>query len=445
VNELREARGESPLPPPEVGALVDPAELAEGCGDEAPDAGEDLQTRLAALAREWRTATPALLAREGMQSALQGLGAAASSLSAACPPGGRVRMLQATSALCDAVLLGGADVDQRFDACLRGIAEDLDACERAGARVLAVRPSEALYRQLLAIVADSRPASGVLIDLQRRHRLVPGRRSPGQAAGEPMAGTESAAAISSQLATVMQRLEASEGDAEGIARTLREVEPDLLAIGGLLAGPGYREEHEMLQPQLERIAAGMIDGEGAEDRLTEITMALLEVDQRLAARIAEGGAGGESVEQRRHPLARARAALYREVQVLIEQAKQAVANHAGDSDGAGTLGEIPAPLHAAAGALQLAGLSAAAGLLTACRSYATRVSAGDLPAPGSAQIDALAEALSAVEYFLERLQLDGQPADLILERASGAAAVLQGESAPPAFTREELPDALPVP
>ena len=71
------------------------------------------------------------------------------------------------------------------------------------------------------------------------------------------------------------------------------------------------------------------------------------------------------------------------------------------------------------GALRLAELAGASGILGSCRDYVREVLAGTREAPDHDVIDALADALSSVEYFIERLVIDGRPADLGGDTLSG--------------------------
>ena len=191
--------------------------------------------------------------------------------------------------------------------------------------------------------------SALLAEIQQRHRLTPDAAAAARPATLDDLGATGAAvaALAADLSAVLARLEAAEGDAFSISRVLREVEPDLRRVGQLLAGLGYQEEHEILQPQLERIQSGLVGGADLDDRLTEISAALLDVDQRLAARAVRArGEQDELAESRRHPLQRALAAVYREVQAGLEQVKRTIGDYVSSAADARLARQRPgAPAH----------------------------------------------------------------------------------------------------
>ncbi|MBP8924558.1 MAG: Hpt domain-containing protein [Pseudomonadales bacterium] len=241
--------------------------------------------------------------------------------------------------------------------------------------------------------------------------------SPGSTALDDLGATGAAVeAIGNDLSAVLERLEATEGDAFSIGRVLREVEPDLRRLTSVLTGLGYSEEHELLLPQLERIDAGLLSGPALDERLTEISAALLEVDQRLAGRAVAAGKDSTRAESRRPPLAGARIAVCREVQVGIEQIKQAVTDYVSSRE-VRSLEGSDARLHAMSGAMQLLGSKTAAAVLADCEALVAAVAGGKREALLSAEIDLFADALSSVEYFIERLLIDKAPADLVLASA----------------------------
>ncbi len=335
-------------------------------------------------------------------------------------PGGHRLFWEAGAGLAEALDQGGVALDETAIALLRELDGELRAGIALERGLYRASPDPALYRRLLELIARSRPVSALLAAIQQRHRLTPeGAAAARPATLDDLGATGAAvAALAAELSGVLARLEAAEGDAFSISRVLREVEPDLRRIGQLLAGLGYREEHEILQPQLERIQSGLVGGADLDDRLTEISAALLDVDQRLASRAVQArGEPDELAESRRHPLQRALAAVYREVQAGLEQVKRAVGDYVSSAADAPLLAGAPDRLHALAGALRVAGLDGAAQVLDECRDYLAAVLAGARPAPDSQAVEVLADALGSVEYFLERLAIDQAPAELLLAGA----------------------------
>jgi chemosensory pili system protein ChpA (sensor histidine kinase/response regulator) len=437
VNELRGVRAEAPLAPPPVADTIDTAELASGTGASAAPA-EDEDVQLVRLARQrFQAELLGVLRHEATGERLRNMAKLFALLAQRLRPGGHRLFWQACAGVAEALDQGGVALDETAIAVLRELDSELRAGIALERGLYRRTPDPGLYRRLLELIAQSRPVSALLAGIQQRHRLTPDAAAAVRPATLDDLGATGAAvaALAADLSAVLARLEAAEGDAFSISRVLREVEPDLRRVGQLLAGLGYQEEHEILQPQLERIQSGLVGGADLDDRLTEISAALLDVDQRLAARAVRArGEQDELAESRRHPLQRALAAVYREVQAGLEQVKRTIGDYVSSAADAQLLASAPERLHALAGALRLAGLDGAAQVLGDCRDHLAAVLAGARPAPASAAIEALADALGSVEYFLERLAIDQAPAELILARARESLARLaaQPETAAPA-------------
>ena len=437
VNELRGVRAEAPLAPPPVADTIDTAELAPGTGASAAPA-DDEDVQLLRLARQrFQAELLGVLRHEATGERLRNMAKLFALLAQRLRPGGHRLFWQACAGLAEALDQGGVALDETAIAVLRELDGELRAGIALESGLYRRTPDPGLYRRLLELIAQSRPVSALLAEIQQRHRLTPDAAAAARPATLDDLGATGAAvaALAADLSAVLARLEAAEGDAFSISRVLREVEPDLRRVGQLLAGLGYQEEHEILQPQLERIQSGLVGGADLDDRLTEISAALLDVDQRLAARAVRArGEQDELAESRRHPLQRALAAVYREVQAGLEQVKRTIGDYVSSAADAGLLASAPERLHTLAGALRLAGLDGAAQVLGECRDHLAAVLAGARAAPGSAAIEALADALGSVEYFLERLAIDQAPAELILARARESLARLaaQPETAAPA-------------
>lgn len=340
VNELRGVRAEAPLAPPPMADTIDTAELAPGTGASAAPA-DDEDVQLLRLARQrFQAELLGVLRHEATGERLRNMAKLFALLAQRLRPGGHRLFWQACAGLAEALDQGGVALDETAIAVLRELDGELRAGIALERGLYRRTPDPGLYRRLLELIAQSRPVSALLAGIQQRHRLTPDAAAAAQPATLDDLGATGAAvaALAADLSAVLARLEAAEGDAFSISRVLREVEPDLRRVGQLLAGLGYQEEHEILQPQLERIQSGLVGGADLDDRLTEISAALLDVDQRLAARAVRArGEQDELAESRRHPLQRALAAVYREVQAGLEQVKRSVGDYVSSAADAGLL------------------------------------------------------------------------------------------------------------
>ena len=433
LNDLRALRGAAPLPPPPAELSFALDALHRDTGEQAPSASPE-EMQLLRLARQrFQAELLGVLRRDASAQRLGQLVRVFALLAQRLGSTGHRLFWETAAAWVNALECAGVEPDEQALALLRELDGELRAGIALEAGCYRRAPDVQTCTRLLAGLAASAPVSERVVEVQRRHRLL------AAAATRYDLGAVAAAivALTDELGSVLQRLESTEGDAMANARTLREVEPELRRIAQLLAGLGFQDEQHLLQTQIERMAAGFTPGPGLDDQITAVSAALLDLDQRLATRAVAAGGGG-AVANRRHPLQRALEAVCREVGNALERVKQTVTDYLSSYGGVSVLSGLPDELHRLAGALQVAGLDAAADVLQGCRDHLVAIQTDEGARPGAAVIDTLADALGAVEYFLERFLIDGYASDLILVRA---AATLHGggaEPVEPALTTDEL-------
>jgi len=286
VNELRVLRGAEPLAMPDP--VIDTRALERGVDRDATPANEEELQTLRRGRQKFQTELLGLLRGEAVSERLQTLQKLFSMLADCMRPGDHRLWWQACAGVCEAVGAGGVTLDTRVHEALREVDNEFRANLALEQGFYARAPAAAAYDKLLSIIALSSPVSAQLAEIQQRHHLRPDAAGARNATALDDLGATGAAvdAIGAELNVVLERLEASEGDAFTIGRVLREVEPELRRIASVLAGLGYSEEHALLLPQLERIDAGLLSGSALDERLTEISAALLDVVQSQPARTA---------------------------------------------------------------------------------------------------------------------------------------------------------------
>lgn len=181
TNALRAVRGEPALPLPEPELPGDFPELSDETGETVADAGQDDMQLLRKARQRFQAELLGLLRKESPTERLHALGRLFASLAQRLRPGGQRLMWQACGAACDAVVQGGVEAGESVISCLRQIDEEFRQLVALEQRLFTRKPSEQLYRNLLAIIADSLPATPGLIDLQQRYRLLPSRNEIGRA------------------------------------------------------------------------------------------------------------------------------------------------------------------------------------------------------------------------------------------------------------------------
>ncbi len=183
--------------------------------------------------------------------------------------------------------------------------------------------------------------------------------------------------------------------------------------------------------------------------LLGVASALLQVDENLAG-IAQQRAGSSSSAEAAGVINDAQAAVLGEARSGLEQVKQAVVDYVSAQWDANCLADVPALLAAIKGALAMVPLTRPAEQLGRCARYvADELIEGY--APDWATLDAFADAISGIDYYLERLCDDTTPpGDEVLnlvERSltelgygKGGEKLLRSEARPaPAEDRDETP------
>ncbi len=94
--------------------------------------------------------------------------------------------------------------------------------------------------------------------------------------------------------------------------------------------------------------------------------------------------------------------------VELAKAKDAIVAYLKDPEAVEVLGSVPARLHAVSGALVVLGQAEAGQLLSELKPYIAALASGELAVPDQERRDALADLVTAVEYFMESV-IDDRP------------------------------------
>ncbi len=292
---------------------------------------------------------------------------------------------------------------------LRRIDREIRLFVEAGPAVLGRPLPEALLRDMLFYVANSKATSNYIRDVKKRYNTS--ASLPALDSGdshEALAGVRGA--LATELNQIAGRLEG--GDFTADTR---------LQLGQLVqtsAVLGLTQEYQKLNSLLQRTP----DDIGADAALaTE----LRQVADALGESPSQTGAVGlfNDSEEAQQQLDRAYLAVVRESRNGLELAKEAVVNFVANQWQADYLKELPELLGSISGSLLLAELHRAARVLEACRAFVSEQLLEDPHTPDWQTLDALADALTSVDYYLERCASDFSHTDaevlVLAERCVG--------------------------
>ncbi|TGN38911.1 Hpt domain-containing protein [Marinobacter confluentis] len=192
---------------------------------------------------------------------------------------------------------------------------------------------------------------------------------------------------------------------------LDELLPGLRQVANTLAVLGLGIPRKVVTEQIELVEKLSGQQDAVDDgTLMDIAGALLYVEASLAGLDSErqrnrGGNQEEpdTINLGSRELGEASSALLRESRNTLEQVKSAIVNFIASQWETGEIEHVPGLLHSIRGGLALIPLDRVADMLASAERYVTDVLLGGKQIPDWKQLDTLADAVTSIEYYLERL------------------------------------------
>lgn len=188
---------------------------------------------------------------------------------------------------------------------------------------------------------------------------------------------------------------------------LAELLPGLQQIANTLAVLGLAIPRKVIAEQVELITSMAESSEAADDGvLMDIAGALLYVEATLAGLDEQPGRNTD--DEATHSLSGqqlsdASTTLLREARNSLEQVKSAIVSFIASQWDPREVAEVPELLHAIHGGLKLIPLDRVAGMLDSCETFVRQALIEGEYVPDWQQLDTLADAVTSIEYYLERM------------------------------------------
>ncbi|PXX93250.1 hybrid sensor histidine kinase/response regulator [Marinobacter vulgaris] len=203
---------------------------------------------------------------------------------------------------------------------------------------------------------------------------------------------------------------------------LEELLPGLRQVANTLAVLGLGIPRKVVTEQLELVEKLSVQSEAVDDgTLMDIAGALLYVEASLAGLDSDRQSDNsraiddqQSVNLGSQELGEASSALLRESRNTLEQVKTAIVNFIASQWETGEIEHVPGLLHSIRGGLSLIPLERVPAMLASAERYITDVLLGGRQVPDWKQLDTLADAITSIEYYLERLAEGIEDNDSIL-------------------------------
>ncbi|MDB5979884.1 MAG: cheA 1 [Pseudomonas sp.] len=435
LNDLRSARGESLL---SETSLFTPQLLSVAPLDaEALSKldSPDLSALLRKLRHMLQTALLGLLREQDVQNNLGYMAKVFARLELLCKDAPLGPLWQIASALVETM----ADGQFTNSPALRGLLKESDKelkrlLEQGIAGINQPAPDELLKSLLFYIaksdsqaphmlvlkdqygLAEALPDT-VLVDEERARLVGPDR--------DAMRSVVSA--LCEELVRVKERLDGFVRSDRQQVGELSSLLPPLRQIADTLAVLGFGQPRKVIIDQLavvQSLAQGQREVDDA--ALMDVAGALLYVEATLAGMV--GTVEQVSPEDSHLPstdLTQIHQLVIREARVCLQQAKDMIVDYIDGPWDRQRLQPLPALLAQVRGALAMIPLARAASLLAACNEYIQAHLLVDKAPPTWPQLDGLADALTSIEYYLERLGEDHEaPGEQVLDMAQVSLASL---------------------
>jgi len=255
-------------------------------------------------------------------------------------------------------------------------------------------------------LSDALPSSEE-IETQRQRLSGPDRETVGNVVS----------ALLEELARLKDSLDLMVRSRVTETRRLSELEPGIKQMADTMAVLGLGNPRRVLTEQLELIRRVQQQPELDDDGvLMDIAGALLYVEATLSG-IADDATF--ETEDDETGLDGAQEAVVREARNGLEQVKDAIVEFIGSHWDHAKLEQVPRQLSGIRGGLVMIPLEQAALVLRHAQEYVEQQLLRDKRTPEWKELDALADAIMGVEYYLERLSRDGSGTNLdLLQRAA---------------------------
>ncbi|QGZ32574.1 Hpt domain-containing protein [Stutzerimonas stutzeri] len=429
LNDLRAARGEKLLSETSLFS-PDMSARAPALSDEylAQRQTDDLPALLRKLRQMLQVALVGVIRNQDLPTNLGYMARVFARLEMLCKDAPLGALWQIASGVVEGLASGAVANGTTIRNLLRQVDKELKRLVAQGADGINQAAPDELTKNLLFYIAKAPTESPRIKALKAEYSLddaLPDStlvdQERAQLAGPDRGAMRSVvAALCEELVRVKDSLDLFvRSDRMGLAE-LGVLQAPLKQIADTLAVLGFGQPRRIILDQIgvvEALAQGRQQPDDA--ALMDVAGALLYVEATLAGMV--GGTSDDRGEESHLPttdVAQIHRLVIREARTGLEQAKDAIIEFIASQWNHQHLARVPELLTQSRGGLAMVPLARAAALLDACNRYIQEQLLAHQAIPDWQSLDTLADAITSVEYYLERLSEDrGSQGDLILDVA----------------------------
>jgi len=429
VNNLRRARGEERLPGSE--------------GEEVEATGPDLELltsmptddvvhayfqaggegNLPKIRARYQQALAAIFKKNNVRENLTTIGKLFNLLIRLCGKSPMGHLAELGMGVIEGIASGGIRLDKTSAGALRAIDGELQRLAEAGQEGLSTPIGEELGRWLIELINDATKETARIAEL--RVRYASEAIEPEEVAIGPDEETMSAVAkiLIEELTSVTDKLDLYVRSRDRNVADLAGLLPNFEQISSIMVVLGNTEQQQMIADQIEMIRGIEESGELEEDTLMLMAQSLLQIEASLATLVTDGEGGeGDGFAD----LDEAKAALVRETRIGLAAGQDAVIDFISSDFDHARLEKLPDDLLALRGSLAIVNQQRAGDVLESAANYVRHGLLAGGVSPDLQQMDDLADAITSVDYYLERLlENAGDPYLQMLEVAEASVKKLE--------------------
>jgi len=358
-----------------------------------------------------------------------------------CQKTPRGELWKAASAFVETLRANVNPVNTAVKSLLRELDAEIRRLTDEHADILQQPVPEALFKHLLYYVARARDLDSPQVNaLRDAYQLISALPSEDDVdAARTRVSGPGRDAIHSVVSALNEELARLKDQLDLFVRAelrqnteLDELLPGLRQVANTLAVLGLGIPRKVVTEQVELVEKLCGQAEPADDgTLMDIAGALLYVEASLAGLdsdrrpdVEASSQEGERPNMGSLELGDASEALLRESRNTLEQVKSAIVNFIASQWDTREIDHVPGLLHSIRGGLSLVPLDRVADMLASAERYVSDVLLSNKQVPDWKQLDTLADAVTSIEYYLERLAEGISDNDSILRVAEDSLAGL---------------------
>ncbi|MFZ5724339.1 MAG: Hpt domain-containing protein [Pseudomonadota bacterium] len=460
LNDIRAARGEKLL---SEGALFKPdmaQSAAAGEVSQAVAADPNLAELLRKIRQMFQLGLLGVIRGENLAINVSHLAKVAMKLEKISGDAAISPLWKVTGAVIEGLSNNSIDNSTAMKLLLGQVDRQIKTLVDRGAPGFAEKPAPDLFKNLLFYVARSQSDSPLITQVRKTYKLDDALLSE-EAIDEERARLSGpdrqtmasvAGAISEELSRVKEALDIfMRGGAQSKVADLAPHVATLKQVSDTIAMLGLGQQRKLVLDQyelLERIVHdGKLENPGV---LMDIAGALLYVEATLAGHSTDKSQSKVPATPQdaltQDEIARARDAVVRECRAGLELGKEKIVEYIASQWERSHIQDVPATLVGVRGGLQMIGLYDAGAVLQRAVDFVNSELLSEGAQPDWKRMDTLADAISSVEYYLERVTDDPESGGHILDIARKSVAELGYAVAPDSAARKKAEAArLPAP